>query len=63
MVLPVGPSPSFHKAGRPTEAVGLLLCAAFVVISLSLRPRADDTRVLVKADRLMRTASDEHRSQ
>jgi hypothetical protein len=32
-------------------------------VAVSLRPRADDTRVLVKADRLVRTAGDEHRSQ
>lgn len=52
--------PSFHNADRPTHrrvmAVGLLFCAAFVVISISLRPPPQDDRVLVKADRLVRTA-------
>jgi hypothetical protein len=37
-------------------AVGLLFCAAFVVISISLRAPPQDDRVLVKADRLVRTA-------
>jgi hypothetical protein len=36
--------------------VGVLFCAAFVAISFSLRPQAESDRVLVKADRLVRTA-------
>ena len=52
--------PSFHNADRPTHrrvmAIGLLFCAAFVVISFSLRAPRDDDRVLVKADKLVRTA-------
>jgi len=36
--------------------VGLLFCAAFVAISFSLRPQPEESRVLVKADRLVRTA-------
>jgi hypothetical protein len=35
---------------------GLLFCAAFVVISFFLRPQPEESRVLVKADRLVRTA-------
>jgi hypothetical protein len=33
------------------------------VISFSLRPQADPTRVLVKADRLVRTAGEGRRAQ
>jgi hypothetical protein len=58
--------PSFHNADRPTHrrvlGVGLLLCAAFVAISFSLRPQAGDGRVLVKADRLVRTAGEPHKA-
>lgn len=54
--------PSFHNADRPTHRrvmiVGALFCLAFVAISFSLRPRTDDGRVLVKADRLVRTAGE-----
>jgi hypothetical protein len=53
-------TPSFHNADRPTHrrvmAIGLLFCVAFVAISFSLRPQPQGDRVLVKADRLMRTA-------
>jgi hypothetical protein len=52
--------PSFHNADRPTHrrvmAMGLLFCVAFVVVSLSLRAPPESDRVLVKADRLVRTA-------
>lgn len=52
--------PSFHNADRPTYrrvmAMGLLFCAAFVFVSLSLRAPPETDRVLVKADRLVRTA-------
>jgi hypothetical protein len=58
--------PSFHNADRPTHrrvmVVGLLFCAAFVVISFSLRPREENDRVLVKADRLTRTAGQPHKA-
>jgi hypothetical protein len=37
-------------------AIGLLFCAAFVMISFSLRMPPENDRVLVKADRLVRTA-------
>jgi hypothetical protein len=53
--------PSFHNADKPTHrrvmVVGLLFCLAFVVISFSLRPQVESSHVLVKADKLMRTAS------
>ena len=53
-------TPSFYQADRQTyrrvAVVGVLFCAAFVAISFSLRPQADGTHVLVKADRLVRTA-------
>ncbi len=54
--------PSFHNADRPTHrrvmAVGLVLCLAFVAISFSLRTELASDRVLVKADRLVRTAGE-----
>jgi hypothetical protein len=53
-------APSFHTADRQTYrrvvVIGALFCAAFVAISFSLRPQSSETRVLVKADQLMRTA-------
>jgi hypothetical protein len=59
-------APSFHNADKPTHrrvmAVGLLFCVAFVAIGFSLRPQPDDSRVLVKADRLMRTAVAPHKA-
>ncbi|MCP3389696.1 hypothetical protein NLM27_13020 [Bradyrhizobium sp. CCGB12] len=52
--------PSFYQGDRHTyrrvAIVGALFCLAFVVISFSLRPQVEDTRVAVKADRLVRTA-------
>ena len=52
--------PSFYQGDRHTyrrvAIVGTLFCLAFVLISFSLRPQAEDTRVAVKADRLVRTA-------
>ncbi len=54
--------PSFHNADKPTHrrvmVVGLLFCLAFVVISLSLREQPETGHVLVKADRLVRTAGE-----
>jgi hypothetical protein len=55
-------TPSFHTADRQTHRrvaiVGALFCLAFVVISFSLRPASEETRALVKADRLFRTAGE-----
>jgi hypothetical protein len=51
---------SFHSADRRTYRrvmfVGLLFCAAFVAISFFLRRQADNDNVLIKADKLVRTA-------
>jgi hypothetical protein len=53
-------APSFHHADKQTYRrvvlAGALFCTAFVVISFSLRPQAEDTRATTKADRLVRTA-------
>ena len=52
--------PSFHNADRPTHrrvmVIGLLFCMAFVAVSLSLRSQPETDHVVVKADRLVRTA-------
>jgi hypothetical protein len=54
--------PSFHNADRPTHrrvmAVGLVFSLAFIAISFWLRPQPAEDRVLVKADRLVRTAGE-----
>lgn len=54
--------PSFHNADQPTYrrvmVVGVLFCVVFVAISFSLRPLPDGGHVLVKADRLVRTAGE-----
>jgi len=54
--------PSFHNADRPTHrrvmVIGLLFCAAFVLISFSLRAPPESARVLVKADKIVRTAGE-----
>ena len=54
--------PSFHTADRQTyrrvAIVGMLFCLAFVVISFALRPVSEEIHVLVKADRLVRTAGE-----
>jgi hypothetical protein len=54
--------PSFHNADKPTHrrvmVLGLLFCVAFVVISFSLRQPPDSGHVLVKADKLVRTAGE-----
>jgi hypothetical protein len=53
-------SSSFHNADKRTHRkvmlVGLLFCAAFVAFSFFAREQPDNTYVLVKADRLVRTA-------
>jgi hypothetical protein len=55
-------APSFYQADKRTHrrvmVVGLLLCAVFVVVSFSLRSQPEDSRALVKADRLVRTAGE-----
>lgn len=52
--------PAFFQGDRQTyrriAVVGTLFCLAFVMISFSLRPQIEETRVAVKADRLVRTA-------
>jgi hypothetical protein len=57
---------SFHNADKPTHkrvmVIGLLFCIAFVIISFSLRPQAEISHVLVKADRLVRTAGEPHKA-
>jgi hypothetical protein len=59
--------PSFHNADRSTYrrvmVVGLVLCVAFVAISFSLRSQPRDDRVLVKADRLVRTAGEPQKAR
>ncbi len=58
--------PSFHNVDRSTHrrvmVVSLLFCVAFVMVSFSLRPQVDEGRVLVKADRLVRTAGQPHKA-
>jgi len=53
-------SSSFHTADKRTHRkvmlVGLLFCAAFVAFSFFAREQPDNTYVLIKADRLVRTA-------
>jgi hypothetical protein len=53
-------SSSFHNADKRTHRkvmlAGLLFCAAFVAFSFFAREQPDNTYVLIKADRLVRTA-------
>lgn len=53
-------SGSFHTADRRTHrkvmVLGLLCCAAFVAFSFFAREQPENTYVLKKADRLVRTA-------
>ena len=53
-------STSFHNADRRTHRkivfVGFLLCAAFVAVSFFAREQPDNGYVLLKADKLIRTA-------
>ena len=55
--------PSFRTADRQTFrrvlVLGVLFCATFVAISLSLRPQSGQAQLMVKADRLIRTASEQ----
>jgi hypothetical protein len=51
---------SFHNADKRTHRkvmlVGLLFCAAFVAISFFAKEQPDNNYVLIKADKLVRTA-------
>jgi hypothetical protein len=53
-------SSSFHNADKRTHrkvlAIGLLFCAAFVAISFFAKAQPDNNYVLIKADKLVRTA-------
>jgi hypothetical protein len=53
-------SSSFHNADQRTHRkillVGFLLCAVFVAITFFARQQPDNSYVLVKADKLVRTA-------
>jgi hypothetical protein len=53
-------SSSFHNADKRTYRkimlVGLLCCAAFVAISFFAREQPGNNYVLIKADKLVRTA-------
>ena len=53
-------SSSFHNADMRTHQkvmlTGLLFCAAFVVISFFAREQPENNYVLIKADKLVRTA-------
>ena len=53
-------SSSFHSADRRTYrrvvVLGVLFCAAFVAFSFFAREQPENTYVLKKADRLVRTA-------
>jgi hypothetical protein len=53
-------SSSFHNADKRTHRkimlVGLLFCAAFVAFSFFAREQPENTYVLIKADKLVRTA-------
>jgi hypothetical protein len=53
-------SSSFHNADRRTHRkimlVGLMFCALFVAVSFFAREQPENTYVLQKADRLVRTA-------
>jgi len=53
-------SSSFHNADRRTYRkvvlVGVMFCAAFVLVSFFAREQPENHYVLQKADRLVRTA-------
>jgi len=59
-VVGIAMSSSFHNADKATHRrtmlVGLLFCAAFIAVSFFARPQPDNDYVLVKADKLVRTA-------
>ena len=53
-------SSSFHntdkRAHRKVMLVGILICAAFVAISFFAKEQPGNNYVLIKADKLVRTA-------
>ena len=53
-------SSSFHntdkRAHRKVMLVGILICAAFLAISFFAKEQPDNNYVLIKADKLVRTA-------
>jgi hypothetical protein len=53
-------SSSFHSADKHTHRkvmlVGLMFCALFIAVSFFAREQPDNHFVLLKADRLVRTA-------
>lgn len=53
-------SASFHNADKPTHRrvmlVGFLFCSVFIVVSFFARPQPQTDHLLVKADKLVRTA-------
>jgi hypothetical protein len=55
-------SSSFHNADKRTHRkvmlVGLMFCALFVAVSFFAREQPENTYVLKKADRLVRTAGE-----
>jgi hypothetical protein len=56
-------SSSFHNADKRTHRkimlVGLMFCALFVAVSFFAKEQPQNTYVLKKADRLVRTAGDQ----
>jgi hypothetical protein len=52
--------PSFHTADRQTfrrvVIVGFMFCGVFLAVSFFLRPQTVEGRILMKTDRLIRTA-------
>jgi hypothetical protein len=56
-------SSSFHNADKQTHRkvmlVGLMFCALFVAVSFFAREQPENTYVLKKADRLVRTAGEQ----
>ena len=56
-------STSFHNADKRTHRkvmlVGLMFCALFVAVSFFARGQPENTYVLKKADRLVRTAGEQ----
>jgi hypothetical protein len=57
---------SFHNADKATHRkvmlVGLMFCAAFVAISFFAREQPENHYVLLKADKLVRTAGTPQRA-
>ena len=53
-------SASFHNADKPTHRrvmlVGFLFCSVFIAVSFFARPQPQTDYVLIKADKLTRTA-------